>query len=298
VHARLDVGDRLTVSEGGQLLAVYRFGGVPKPYFHPVLLGDGSESSLTLACPHDHLHHRGLWFAWKFINGENFWEEAPVCHRVVTRDLQLDQEVRDRVRWISHLEWQLAPGVTLLHEHRTLAIGRPRFDPYHRWYPIDFDLMFRPDEREVVLSLLTVKEQPWGGYAGLAYRPARGMDARWQLLTSNGPATSSDKGIPARWADYSGGLDGGPWSGGLAIFDHPGNLRHPPPFFVLSPPGFGFLNPSPLFHEAFILRAGDSLRLRYRVIVHSGLGEAGWIEELYQQWLQEVDDAKEAKIPR
>lgn len=288
MRASLEVGDRLRVSCGDHLLAVYRFGGVPKPYFHPVLLGDGTDASLTLACPHDHLHHRGLWFAWKFINGENFWEETPVCHRVVTRDLQVESAVTDQVQWTSQLEWQLASGATLLREERRLCIGAPRSEAPGRWYPIDFDLSFHPVDQEIVLSLLTVKEQPWGGYAGLGYRPARGMDSRWQLLTSNGPATSADKGIPARWADYSGGLDGGPWTGGIAIFDHPANVRHPPPFFVLSPPGFGFLNPSPLFHEALQLAQGDVLRLRYRVIVHSGLGAQGWLDGLYEMWIREV----------
>lgn len=285
MEAILQVGQQLSVRHHGNLLAVYRYGGVPKPFFHPILLGDGSDSPLTLASPHDHVHHRGLWFSWKFVNGQNFWEERPVCHRVATRYLHVDSVTPEAVRWTSDLDWQLDTGETLLDEHRLLVIGAPDVDGDARSYTIDFDLSFRSVLPEVRLTLLTVQEQPWGGYAGLGYRPARGMDARWHLITSNGPATTADKGKPARWADYSGGLDGTASTGGVAIFDHPENLRHPPPFFVLSPPAFGFLNPSPLFHEGTTLRAGEALRLRYRVLVHSGMGDPERIERQYQEWV-------------
>jgi hypothetical protein len=285
VEGILDVGRQLTVRHDGNLLAVYRYGDVPKPYFHPILLGDGTDSPLTLASPHDHLHHRGLWFCWKFVNGENFWEEEPVCHQVLTRYLHVDRADAEGVSWTSHLDWQTHGGRSFLAEHRILTINRPEIDTDSRHYTIDFALTFRPNQPEVHLSLLTVREQPWGGYAGLGYRPARGMDARWHLLTSNGPATTADKGVPARWADYSGGLDGAPRTGGIALFDHPTNVRHPPPFFVISPPAFGFLNPSPLFHEGLTLHEGESLSLHYRALVHAGPGDASRIESAYQRWV-------------
>lgn len=287
MQAILDVGNQLTVHHGGNPLAIYRFGDVPKPYFHPILLGDGTDSPLTLACPHDHLHHRGLWFCWKFVNGKNFWEEKPICHRVSTRYLHVDMATREAVRWSSDLDWQLSTGEILLDEHRVLTVHAPEVDGDYCDYTIDFDLAFRTALPEVQLSLMTVKEQPWGGYAGLGYRPARGMDAKYQLLTSNGAATTADKGVPARWADYSGGLDGTQKAGGVALFDHPANFRHPPPFFVINPPAFGFLNPSPLFHEGVTLPGGDTLRVRYRALIHSGLGNSERIEARYRQWARD-----------
>jgi Family of unknown function (DUF6807) len=289
VEATLEVGRQLVIRHGGNLLAIYRFGAdVPKPFFHPVFLGDGYESPLTLASPHDHIHHRGLWFCWKFVNGQNFWEEQPVCHRVRTRNLQIDDDLAERVTWSSDLDWVLETGETLLGERRVLTVHRPRGEGEHSRYAIDFDLTYQPKVPEAHLSLLTTREQPWGGYAGLGYRPARGMDARSQLLTSNGPASSADKGTPARWADYSGGLDGAARTGGIAIFDHPANFRYPPPFFVLSPPAFGFLNPSPLFHEGISLSKGERLRLRYRALIHAGLGDQSDLEDQFRAWADET----------
>ena len=44
-------------------------------YFHP--LAPAGRDSLTVDEPGDHVHHHGLWFSWKYINGVNFWEHAP-----------------------------------------------------------------------------------------------------------------------------------------------------------------------------------------------------------------------------
>lgn len=144
VEANLHVGNDLTIRHEGHVLALYRFGDVPKPFFHPIFLGDGTDSPLTLASPHDHLHHRGLWFCWKFVNGHNFWEEKPVCHRVATRYLHVDYVTAEAVRWTSDLDWQFVTGETLLDEHRVLTIGAPEIDGGHRDFAIDFDLTFRP----------------------------------------------------------------------------------------------------------------------------------------------------------
>jgi hypothetical protein len=291
MEATHEVGHQVAVRSGGRLLAVYRYGDdTPKPYFHPVELGTGSEAPLTLLSPHDHSHHRGLWFCWKFVNGENFWEERPACHRVRTTRLDVDLDTRDCVRWESELRWELERGGVLLTERRVLAIGSSRGAGERVRYPIDFDLAFTPAVPVVELRLLTVRERPSGGYAGLGYRPARGMDVNGRLVTSQGAATTADKGKSARWADYSGELDGAGTVGGLAVFDHPRNVRHPPPFFVLGPPGFGFLNPSPLFHEGLTLASGETLRLRYRVLVHEGSGDPDDLEGEYRRWVAEHGD--------
>ncbi len=52
---------------------------VAKPYFDPLGLLDGV--SLVWNSPPDHPWHHGLWFAWKGINGVNYWEEDGTTHR-------------------------------------------------------------------------------------------------------------------------------------------------------------------------------------------------------------------------
>jgi len=46
--------------------------GQPKPYIYPLATLDGVE--LTANSPADHVWHHSLGFAWKYINGVNYWE--------------------------------------------------------------------------------------------------------------------------------------------------------------------------------------------------------------------------------
>ncbi len=61
----------------GETLATYSFStsDSAKPYIHPLRTVAGVP--LTAFQPSDHVWHRGLWFSWKYINGVNYWEEAP-----------------------------------------------------------------------------------------------------------------------------------------------------------------------------------------------------------------------------
>ena len=51
----------------------YDYASAPKPFIHPIKLPDGTV--ITEHEPADHIWHRGLWFAFKFVNGINYWEE-------------------------------------------------------------------------------------------------------------------------------------------------------------------------------------------------------------------------------
>ena len=68
---------------------------------------------------------------------------------------------------------------------------------------------------------------------------------------------------------------------GVAIFDHPANPRHPTPWYV-SVGQMGFFNPAFLFDQPYTLPAGKSLTLKYRVLIHPGLGRPADLEKQYQ----------------
>ena len=71
---------------------------------------------------------------------------------------------------------------------------------------------------------------------------------------------------------------------GLALLDHPGNPWHPPRWVCRAD---GVLSPSPFLAGDFQIDPGRALELRYRVVVHSGYVEAGWIRERLADWLRE-----------
>jgi len=97
-------------------------------------------------------------------------------------------------------------------------------------------------------------------------------------------------GKRAHWCDYSGVVDG--HLVGIAIFDHPSNLRHPTYWHVRN---YGLMtaNPFALSHflpgqgldGSYTLRAGQSLEFRYAIYVHAGDATQGAVRQRYLHWI-------------
>jgi hypothetical protein len=237
---------------------------VGKPYLRFGLL-DGTE--LTRPCPipdgypkADHPWHRALWWSWKAINGVNFWEEnqrgtEPVKVEVTTKG---DGSARIDMTIAYHLPEQ-APVAT---EHRLITVGEPDASGS---YFIDWQATFAPaDDNEVVFNQ--------NSYTGLALRlaaefsveTAAGQPA-WTFRDSEGRTNSNDK--TARWVAYQGTATNGQ-PAGVAIFDHPENPRYPT--WWQTRDHYPYMNPSLACREAVTLSPGQSLALRYRILVYQG----------------------------
>ena len=115
---------------------------------------------------------------------------------------------------------------------------------------------------------------PGGAYAGLSVRFAKGMnDSR--LVTTEGPAVFAD-GIyrgTAMGMDYSGRF--ADRKAGIAILDSPGNLNSPTPWYTINNGTMNYFSPAVIQHHFHVLKAGQTLRLQYRLIIHPGLWSAG-----------------------
>jgi hypothetical protein len=80
---------------------------------------------------------------------------------------------------------------------------------------------------------------------------------------------------------------------GIAMCDHPDNLRHPQHFhardyglLAANPFGLHDFTGAPKGTGDFTLPAGDSLSLRYLMVFHKGDTAAAGIENRWQQWSQ------------
>ena len=71
----VDVPPELGVRPGDRVVWQFNYGkDLPKPYFFPVCLPDGTE--LTALGPSDHRWHYALWFSWKELNHANYWDRS------------------------------------------------------------------------------------------------------------------------------------------------------------------------------------------------------------------------------
>ncbi len=247
------------------------------PYFHPLSWIEGRI--LTWDAPPDHVWHHGLWFSWKFINTVNYWEIDAKTGRpeglttwnnvkVTTREDFSAQIVMD-------LTYRPAGGTgPVLTEKRTVEISRPESEG---GYSLDWMSIFTA-VRPVVLDRTPLPGEPggqtWGGYSGLSVRFAKDMADR-EVTTSDGPIVElpDDRYRGKHTAiDYSGLFGGHPE--GIAICDHPDNPRAPTPWYAIVEPVMSFFNAAVLCSGPMTLEPGQSITLRYRVLVHPGRWDA------------------------
>ena len=73
-------------------------------------------------------------------------------------------------------------------------------------------------------------------------------------------------------ADYSGVIEN--WEVGIAFVGDPKNLNAPTPWWIIDNKLMKYFNPSVLCFAPHTLKAGQSMTLRYRALVHPGRWDA------------------------
>lgn len=256
--------DRVAVSgPAGEL--VYRHGKLPKSCLHPLTTPAGRV--ITGFEMSDHTWHRGLWFAIKFINGTNFWEEHEPYgvqeHRGTAGEPAVDLLDESTVRITSTIEWTSAATGPVVGEcrvitHRLIAPGVAAVD----W-----------SCRLIALQDLVLDRTPfttWGGYGGLILRTSREFH-KAHLLLPTGVPTQQVAGTPGEWIVMNGLLDGGrDVKASFGFVDHPSNPRSPSPWYSRCTPEVNYINAAFLFNEPMTVAKGQTLSFDYRVLLKDG----------------------------
>ncbi len=283
--------------EPGQLLALHGPQGIiwrlnfakdqAKVFFDPLGTVDGR--TLTWNAPPDHAWHYGLWFSWKTINGVNYWELDKTGEPEGITELQsvkTTHDDQDGANVVLTFRYHPANETkSVMNETVTLKIEPPRADGSYR-----IDWRQRSTAQvDVELNRTPPPGRPGGlghgGYGGLSYRGARDL-AEVVITDSQGRTDMEVHRQTARWLDASGTVDGEP--AGVTIFDHPANPRHPTPWFIvqsqLNHGPFWYTNPALLCWEPMHLAAGETLELRYRILVHEGLVDQTKMDTEWKQF--------------
>jgi type 1 glutamine amidotransferase len=244
-----------------------------KPCFHPLALTDGTV--LTDLNPPDHVWHRALWFSWKNLNDVNYWEEDATTGlspgRTTVTKITVSPNDDFSAQIAMTLSYHPPDQPIVLTEDRTLTVSAPSEDGS---YIIGWHSAFTAGAEDVELRGGTAG----GGYAGLSVRMARAT-RDWRIVDSegrqdrpDGPFARNTHGHRARWVDFSLTSQATGSTGGIAVLDHPENLRYPSYWHNLidEKAQFGYFSPAPLWRKPYVLAAGSRIMLRYRVIVHPG----------------------------
>lgn len=287
---------RLDWSKSSGHLSLYQ-GGTPrwqfntgptdsKPSFHPLRLPDGSI--LTGMRPDDHTWHRGAWFSWKFLNGKNFWEEdeagTPRDGLTVVRSKRLHENADHTGEIDLEIDYPLKSGELLLTEQRRIELSAPNS---RGEYTITSHHLFTAKERTVINNYY---------YGGFSLRMAADQRQDWSFIGPNGiygtaresSFKRTDQGMvltgpPAPWVAFVE-KDSGPTQG-VAILDHPSNPRHPVRWLTI--PKMPFFSPIVHHAEDLVLETGDTLSLRYRVVVFQQDDPQAFLRSAFIQFAEE-----------
>ena len=249
-------------------------GGVEVTRAFPMDKGRVGESS-------DHPHHTSLWFAHGDVNGHDFWHDKDGARIAPAGKAKVTEE-DGAVRVASRHRWVTGEDVQLLEEARTMT-----FRDLEGGRAIDLDL------RLTAITDVTFGDTKEGTFA-LRLHPAlrpKGDVARGTAMNSEGDEVIWGK--RARWVDYWGPVPHGSQARvlGVAVLDHPDNLRHPTWWHARD---YGLVGANPFGVHHFerkpkgtgdhSLAKGETLRLRYRVLLHDGPGEQAAIDRHWREW--------------
>jgi hypothetical protein len=288
-------GSQVDVRIGGRPFATYHFDpSVAKPYFFP--LRSASGTVVTRGFPmtpdiagedHDEPHQRAMYFAHGDINGFDFWGEAAfpkwsdhpasTFGRTVFRTLDDIESGADGGRLQATFDLVARTG-TIAEEIQTF-----RFEGDEQSRIIDCEFAIHAthgpiemgDTKEGTFAIRVVKalDSPPGHMVNAS--GAIGEKAIW--------------GKRSNWVDYYGRVGGE--DVGLAIFDHPQNLRAPTYWHARA---YGLLAANPFGLKQFTgdrrqdgrhaIPAGGSLIFRYRVFIHHGNPPQAGVADAYRQF--------------
>jgi hypothetical protein len=237
---------------------------------------------------HDEPHQRALVFVHGDINEFDFWGEAAFPHwsrhpastfgRTVLRKLDEMRDGPDSGTLRAECDLLTPEGQEIGAETQAYL-----FRGDERSRIIDCEFMVRANNSPVKIG--DTKEGTF------AIRMVKALDSPpAHMVNSKGAVGEKDVwGKRADWVDDYGSVAGE--EVGIAIFDNPKNLRHPTYWHARH---YGLLAANPFGLREFahdrhqdgsnVIPAGESLALRYRVLIHQGDFRQARVAEAYKQY--------------
>ena len=316
-----ELDDRIEVKIGNQLFTEWRHREWVAPFLYPVIGPNGENVTrhfpmklgMTGEDP-DHAWHRSIRFSHSDVNGFNFWWAPGREKAGHTAEVKLEKIEKmtsgaagELVLWN---QW-LGDGKLVLRERVRLV-----FAPLeNRELLMDYDITLQAADAPVVFG-----DKRDGGLlvrvAGtMKVEDENGNKGVGTILNSRGDKNADAWGKRAEWTDYSG-PDASGKGVGVALFDHPSNLRFPTHWHartyglmtanrfgtdhfkmkygdhktVICAPSKGANCTACASHSGdYTLAAGQSLTLRHRFYFHHGDAQQAGVGRRYDDYAADKD---------
>ncbi|WP_193215083.1 PmoA family protein [Luteolibacter marinus] len=281
----------VTVRHNGEVFTEYRTDS-RVPYLYPLLSASGACLSRHWPMSddykeeeRDHPHHRSLWLSHGAVNGHDFWAWTTKASdpRIVHKGIRATNSTANGGSFTVDLAWT-AGGKTHLTEERTFTFRWPDKETsiigvVSKLTAADGDVLFG-DTKE-------------GTFAVRVDRTLRlkGQQAKGHIADSEGRSDFESWGKRSNWVAFTGPDEKGE-PAVVAMFDHPTNLRNPTWWHARD---YGLLAANPFgIHDFegkkdkhlgdYTLKKGETLTLRYEVVLHHGSLESAKLPGLWTEF--------------
>ncbi len=251
-------------------------------YVHPLYGPDGEV--LTEDFPEDHLHHRGIFWAWHqlIVDGNRIgdpWECRGLTWNVTKVDISV---VGENAHLEASINWEgdVAGETTAVVKEKTTIITYPAANGQRS---IDFEIQLTAGDRDVWLG----GSEDAKGYSGFSARIKLPNDVAFS--SDNGTVIPRETAVKAGgWIDITASFEG--VTSGVVLMADTTTLQ---PFH-----GWILRSQKSMQNAAFPGRqpvkiaAGETLHMRYRLVVHERPMAAAEIQQLYVEFMSAQPRAK------
>jgi hypothetical protein len=269
------VADKIEFRVDGNLFTSYILSESEKyPFFFPV--NGPSNASVTSMRNANYPHHSSLFFGCDRVNEGNYWQEGLERGQIISLRADILETGGNKAVIENECIWRRPGADAPIKDKRKITVTIPSKDKFI----IDFDVTME------MLMDVTIEKTNHSLFSGR-------MDPDLAVINGgtmiNAEGETSEKGTFGKrsaWIDFYGTRQGK--TEGMAIIQHPSNNWFPSPWFTRD---YGFFSPTPMYwpadDKATVLKKGEQIKLRYRVIVHSGNHTEAAIAEEFAKYSKE-----------
>jgi hypothetical protein len=252
------VGDKIEFKVNGNLFTSYILSEFEKyPFFFP--LNGPSNASVTSMRNANYPHHSSLFFGCDRVNGGNYWQEGIERGQIISLRADIIESGGGKAVIENECIWTRPGADAPVKDKRVITVSAPSADKFQ----IDFDVTME------MLMDVTIEKTNHSLFSGRV-DPDLAVTNGGTMINAEGETGEKGTfGKRSAWMDYHGKRMGK--TEGMAIMQHPSNVWYPAPWFTRD---YGFFSPTPMYwpenDKNIVLKKGEKINLRYRVLVHSG----------------------------
>ncbi|MEL7601504.1 MAG: PmoA family protein, partial [Proteiniphilum sp.] len=204
-------------------------------------------------------HHSSLFFGCDKVNGGNYWQEGLERGQIVSLRVDIIESGKEKVVIENECIWRRPGADAPIKDKRTITVSAPSKGKFQ----IDFDVTM-----EMLLDVV-IEKTNHSLFSGRMDPDLAVINGGVMINAEGETGEKNTFGKSSFWMDCSGQRLGK--TEGMAIMQHPSNEWYPSPWFTRD---YGFFSPTPMYwpenDKNTLLKKGEEIKLRYRVLIHSG----------------------------